>query len=553
MRALRLVATALVVVLAGCATPAEKADHALIRGRRDPGAEAAGVRVAGPGAAPAQPVAGKPVDGRWGAEPILVAQAEPAGRAGGAAASGPGRTEAAERRVSRDGVIVSVRGDTVYLDLGQADGAAVGQRLRVVRPGQPLVHPLTRETLGTVDDEVALLEVTSVSEKFSTARVVRLAEGATVEVKDRVVAAPAQAAQPSATPAVSGGGYSLEPGRTITSQELPYEIRDIAVADLDGDRRVEIVAISESRLVIYRWTGRALEVLFEEEEDSRRNYITADAADLDGDGKAELVVNDAFGTGVNASVLSLEGRHFTRIDLPRDRYFRIVGAEAGQPTLVGQRRGDGETPFVGDIHRYEWRGGKARQREAVWVPVRTSIFDIQLYRAAEGTVELAALTSSGTLRLFKGREEVWSSQQEFDGTKLRVTEKNPKPPQSTAGQQEMVTAIPGRIVPIPGARGRAGDPIPAFALRLNEKASIISPRFSFSRGSVIAVAVEGPVSRELWRTERLEGYVAAFRLADLGDVPAPGGVGGRVLVTALDLQRGLLKAARSTLVLQPLR
>jgi hypothetical protein len=40
-------------------------------------------------------------------------------------------------------------------------------------------------------------------------------------------------------------------------------------------------------------------------------------------------------------------------------------------------------------------------------------------------------------------------------------------------------------------------------------------------------------------------------VADLG--PVPDGVGGRALVLALDLQRGLFKAARSTLLVQPLR
>ncbi len=564
-----MLAAGLVVTLvaSGCATPAEKADQSLIRGRRDPGAEAAGVRVAGPGGATAKPVGGKAVEGRWARALVTVAQAGAPAQGGVSAQAGatsplPAGLPQDGPSGSREGLIVAVRGETVYVDLGRDDGAAVGQRLRVVRPGAPLVHPVTGQSLGAVDDEVALLEVTAVSEKFATTKVVRLAGGASLEPRDRVLSAsPAAAAAPAQpraeAPAPAAGtapaGYLLDTTRSVTSQELPFELRDLAIADLDGDGHVEVVALGQYRLVIYRWTGRALELRFEEEEEVRRDYVSVEAADLDGDGKAELLVNDAFDKRVTAAILTLNGRQFVRHELPRDRYFRIVGAEIGQPTLVGQRRGNGETPFVGDVHKYEWKNGKARQREAIWLPVRTGIFDFQYYRTPEGSVELAVLGASGTLRLYRGREEAWASQQEFDGTKLRVVEQNPKPPQSTAGQEEMVTPIPGRIVPIPTARGRSGDPVPAFALRQNEKSSVISPRFSFARGRVVAIAVESAVTRELWRTDTFEGYVAAFRMADLGAVPAPGGIGGRALVVGLDMQRGVLKAARSVLVVQPLR
>jgi hypothetical protein len=455
-----------------------------------------------------------------------------------------------------------VRGEQVFVDLGRADGAAVGQRLRVVRPGAPLVHPVTGETLGAADQEVALLEITSVADRFSTAKVVRLAEGATLEPKDRVAAAaaetapPGRAAAPRATPvpaapAAPAADVSLDPGRLATSQEFGYEIRDLAAADLDGDGRVELIALEESRLVIYRWTGNGVDLLFEEDPSGRRNYVSVDAADLDGDGRAEVVVNDAYEDGVRATVLVQRGRDFRREDLPRDHYFRIVGVAAGQPTLVGQRRGDGAQPFVGQVHRYQWRRGKARRGDAVWLPERTAIFDFEFYRSAEGKVELAVLTPGNALRLYRGREAAWTSQQEFDGTKLRLLERNPKPQQSTAGQEPIETPIRGRIGVLAGALGRDGKPVPAFVMRRNEKASFISPRWSYSRGHLVAFAVDGPVVRELWKTDSLEGYVAAFRVTDLGQVPS--GVGGRAVVVGLDLQRGLLKSARSILMVYGLR
>lgn len=590
-RAVVLAVMVALTVVGGCASPAEKADQAIIRARRDPGAEAAaGVRVAGPGAAATPATPGRPVPGRGPGlsaassqpAPVRVAQAgarpggtRPAGAGGGEDAPPAGAAPVAGRP-TREGIVVAVRGESVYVDLGRDDGVAVGQRLRVVRAGAPLVHPVTGETLGAVDDEIAQLEVTAVAEKFATTRVVHAGSGAAIEPKDRVVAWPAAPAGPTASgptarqapaapspgsapqaPAPTAAaqetappGVALDAGRSVTSQELAYEIRDLATGDLDGDGRVELVALNPSQLVIYRWTGKSLELLFEEEASSRRNYISADAADLDGDGRAELLVNDAFGYGVSAAILQHDGRRFVRRDLPRDHYFRILGAEVGAPTLVGQRRGDGAEPFQGRVYRYEWRRGKARRGEALWTPDRASIFDLQLYRAADGTLELAALSPTGHLRLFRGHEEVWSSQQDFGGTKLRVAEKNPAPLQSSSGEEKIETPIPGRIVPLAGVTG-GGGPVPAFALVVNEKGSFIAPRWSFSKGSVVALAVEGRVTRELWRTATFEGYIAAQRVADLG--PASGGVAGRALLVAIDLQKGLFRAARSVVLVQPLR
>ncbi|HWP34198.1 MAG TPA: VCBS repeat-containing protein, partial [Thermodesulfobacteriota bacterium] len=358
------------------------------------------------------------------------------------------------------------------------------------------------------------------------------------------------AAPGSAQIAAAPRGVWLDPGRVATSQELAYEIRDLAVGDLDGDGRVELIAIDQVHLEIYRWTGRRLELLFQEEEAPRRDYISVDAADLDGDGRAELLVNDAFGDRVRAAIYRQDGRRFVRHDLPRDHYFRILGAEIGAPTLVGQRRGEGEQPFVGQVYRYEWRRGKARRGEALWVPLRAAIFDVQLYRAADGKVELAAFGPTGRLRLFRGREEVWSSGAEFDGTKLRVRERGAQAERMVTEEDQPETPIPGRILPLPGLAGPGGEPLLAFVVRRNERAGLLT-RWSFRRGAVLAVAADTPAGRELWRTEAFEGYVAAFRVADLG--PVADGVGGRALVVAVDLQRGLFKAARSVVVVQGLR
>jgi hypothetical protein len=51
----------------------------------------------------------------------------------------------------------------------------------------PLVHPVTGEVLGDLDDEVGTARVTEIREKFSLAEVQTTAPGSEVQVRDRVI------------------------------------------------------------------------------------------------------------------------------------------------------------------------------------------------------------------------------------------------------------------------------------------------------------------------------------------------------------------------------
>jgi hypothetical protein len=81
----------------------------------------------------------------------------------------------------------------VYVDttriavaLTPADGISPGQILSVRRDVIPIVHPVTGELLGEMDDEVATVKVTETRERFSIAEVQSLAPGAQIQVKDCV-------------------------------------------------------------------------------------------------------------------------------------------------------------------------------------------------------------------------------------------------------------------------------------------------------------------------------------------------------------------------------
>lgn len=85
------------------------------------------------------------------------------------------------------GFVVYVDTTRVVVDLTTADGLHAGQVLSLRRDRIPIVHPVTGEVLGELDDEVATVRVIETRERFSVAEIQSVAPGAQVQIKDRVV------------------------------------------------------------------------------------------------------------------------------------------------------------------------------------------------------------------------------------------------------------------------------------------------------------------------------------------------------------------------------
>ncbi|HEV8583854.1 MAG TPA: FlgT C-terminal domain-containing protein [Methylomirabilota bacterium] len=126
--------------------------------------------------------------------PAAAAAAAPRGSAG--AAAGPaGRTASTAPtaipvpapKPPERGYVVYVDSARIVIDLTNIDGLRTGSVLSLRRDRIPIVHPVTGELLGELDEEVATARVTEIRDRFSVAEVQSVAPGAHVQVRDRVV------------------------------------------------------------------------------------------------------------------------------------------------------------------------------------------------------------------------------------------------------------------------------------------------------------------------------------------------------------------------------
>jgi hypothetical protein len=133
-----------------------------------PGGGRISPRQAGGRPAPAAPVPAASAPAAPGAQPA---------RAAGAPAPAP----------PQRGYVVFVDTSRIVIDLTSRDGVQPGTIVSLRRDRIPIVHPVTGELLGELDDEVGTGKVVEVREKFSVVEIQGVAPGGEIKVKDRVV------------------------------------------------------------------------------------------------------------------------------------------------------------------------------------------------------------------------------------------------------------------------------------------------------------------------------------------------------------------------------
>jgi hypothetical protein len=85
-----------------------------------------------------------------------------------------------------EGYVVTASGGEVYVDLAAKDLLRPGMELQIYRPGEEMIHPVTKERLGTYEKSLGVVRITEVREKYSRGTLEAAGEAAGIVGGDRV-------------------------------------------------------------------------------------------------------------------------------------------------------------------------------------------------------------------------------------------------------------------------------------------------------------------------------------------------------------------------------
>lgn len=376
-----------------------------------------------------------------------------------------------------------------------------------------------------------------------------------------------QAAQPAivapvpvvvATPAPTAAApaaISEQPKNKIwRSNRLQGEISSMAVGDVDGDGRIEIVMVVGLDVSIHRYEKGKLKTVGEIKGKAYEKLLGIDVADINANGKAEIYI-----TRLNkqrrlvSSVLEWSGKGFSPILEKAGWYFRVIDVPGRGNVLMGQKRppvsssggGDFEMPganqlFLPGVFELTWQGEQLIAGERQPLPRGMNIYGFNYGNVIKPDQPMiVAMNEERRLRILNAAgKKQWTGAGRFGGSPVYIE----YPAADDQNKTERLYLLQRVLV-----ADLDNDGTPEVVVTKNKDVSRdLFTRFrSYTSGQVICLSWETVTMKTRWETEAISGHVADIALADIDR-------DGRIdlIYTVVSGEEGMFKKAVSYVVIQ---
>lgn len=323
------------------------------------------------------------------------------------------------------------------------------------------------------------------------------------------------------------------------SQNFKTAIKGIALGDVDGDGRTEVVFIDDRHIHVYRFENKRFLKIKEIAGKRYQKFIGVDVADINGNGRAEIFVTSLKGSGqsLDSFVLESDGEGFKRIS--EDAwYYRVIEMPDQGKVLLGQKRRMND-PFVPGVYRLAWRNGKYESQERIRLPKGVNIFGFALGDIMNnGQQMIVAFDEGDHIRLFSpSGEEQWKSDEPYGGS-MNYLESSSLGGRGDAAER---LYLPQRIF----VRDVNGDGKDEVIVASNEGTlgRLFARLRKFSSGRTVVLSWSGSEFVPIWQTAKMSGHVSDCAIGDFDH-------DGRDEVVAVHAakQGTMVTAARSSIV-----
>ncbi len=290
---------------------------------------------------------------------------------------------------------------------------------------------------------------------------------------------------------------------------LPFDAQFLAVADFEGSGALQYAFSDGVKLHVYRqdqsgWHEEWVETVANEEI----RQINLDAADINGNGRAELFVTAVQKDKVFSYVIEYhDGIYQRTADLPG--FLRIMRYPGKGAILIGQDY-DARTFYAGTPKRYVWSNGRYTPEADLPLPKGVKLYGSTYVAAGEPDPLLIALDDKNRVLVYSGDALTWKSPEAYPSVGLSVK----KPVlSSTAVISQSVAAsessekvrIAGRVLTI----DMNGDGREEIILPENKGDSFFG---SYTQADFVCFGWTGARLEQRWRIKDIPGAVVDYQV-----------------------------------------
>ncbi|MFA6011906.1 MAG: hypothetical protein WC799_18080 [Desulfobacteraceae bacterium] len=300
---------------------------------------------------------------------------------------------------------------------------------------------------------------------------------------------------------------------TRRSQDLPYEVYALAVGDVDGDEKKDIIFAERHSFSVASFNDKSLDIKKRIEGESFLDILFIDAFDANKNGIDEIFVTAVHikSNKLSSSVYEWNGKEYHPIQKELTYFFRAgKNPETGKPLLLGQEQHFAQGVFGESIFEMIWSSG--RQSYIPLKILKTPEKNLFIYGIDSGDIKNNGLLCSlvylpdDRLAIFDFKKQsTWKSSGQYGGSNKFIETQN----QDTKER----FYFPARLITGDFDNNKTHE----FATLVNTNSTprIFNNLRNYTQGRVECHEWKSLNFETIWKTQDVSGYIPDFFISDL--------------------------------------